>query len=138
MSDVLERIRDAVNAHDPERLAAVFADDYRSAQPIHPNRGFDGRAQVLANWTSVFEGVDEFQATLLSSAGDELVRWGEWDWRGRYTDGASFAMRGVTIFTVRDDLIIAGRLYMELVDEVGGDIDAAVQELYRPPAKTST
>jgi len=138
MNDVLERIRDAVNAHDPERLAAVFAADYRSAQPIHPNRGFDGRAQVLANWTSVFEGVDEFRATLVSSAADGNTRWGEWDWRGRYTDGSPFAMRGVTIFTVRDDLIIAGRLYTELVDEAGEDIDAAVQELYRPPAKTST
>jgi hypothetical protein len=43
-------------------------------------------------------------------------------------------MRGVTVFVVRDGLIVEGRLYMEPVDTEGGDIEASVQELYKPPA----
>jgi hypothetical protein len=35
---------------------------------------------------------------------------------------------------VRDGLIAEGRLYMEPVELGGADIDAAVQELYQPPA----
>jgi hypothetical protein len=45
-----------MNHHDARAVAAFFADDYRSEQPLHPNRGFGGSEQVLANWTSVFEG----------------------------------------------------------------------------------
>jgi hypothetical protein len=42
-------------------------------------------------------------------------------------------MRRVIIATVRDDLIAAARLHMEPVDYSGDDIDAAVDQLYRPP-----
>ena len=42
-------------------------------------------------------------------------------------------MCGVVIVTVRDDQIAAGRLYVEPVEHGGGDIDAAVAELYRAP-----
>ena len=48
-------------------------------------------------------------------------------------DGSPFEMRGVTIFVVRDGLVAAGRLYMEPVETDGEDIDAAVQDLYKPP-----
>ena len=134
MATMLERLRDATNSHDPERLAALFAEDYRSAQPLHPSRAFGGRAQVLANWSSVFEGVPDFTSELVASAVDGDTEWGEWDWRGRHPDGAPFAMRGVTILVVRDGLIAEARLYMEPVEPDGGDIDTAVQELYQPPA----
>jgi hypothetical protein len=36
-------------------------------------------------------------------------------------------MRGVTIFGVRDDLIVWGRLYMEPVQATGAGIDAQIQ-----------
>jgi hypothetical protein len=42
-------------------------------------------------------------------------------------------MRGVTIFVVRSDLVAEARLYMEPVDTANEDIEAAVQELYKPP-----
>ena len=132
-----ERLRDATNAHDAERLAALFAEDYRSASPVHPGRAFVGSAQVLANWSSVFEGVPDFTSELLSSSVDGDTEWGEWDWRGRHTDGSSFAMRGVIIVVVRDDLVAEAHLYMEPVDVDGGDIGAAVQELYKPPPEPS-
>jgi ketosteroid isomerase-like protein len=134
MSSAVERLRDAANAHDAQRLASLFAEDYQSTQPLHPGRGFSGSAQVLENWSSVFDGVPDFKAELVASSVDGDVEWGEWLWQGHHVDGSPFAMRGVTILVVRDGLIAEGRLYLEPVDAGNGDIEAAVQELYRPSA----
>jgi ketosteroid isomerase-like protein len=133
MVAVLERITEAQNAHDAALFASYFAEDYRSAQPTHPDRAFSGRDQVLNNWTSVFAGVPDFHAELLASCGDGAVAWGELDWRGHHTDGSRFAMRGVIIVTIRDDQIASARLYMEPVEQNGEDIDTAVAQLYRAP-----
>ena len=126
-----------MNSHDAPLMASLFADDYQSAQPLHPSRAFGGRAQVLANWTSVFEGVPDFASELVASSVDGETEWGEWDWRGQHTDGSPFAMRGVTIVVVRDGLIAEARLYMEPVELGDGDIHVAVQQLYKPPAPPS-
>jgi hypothetical protein len=88
---------------------------------------------VLANWSAVFQGVPDFVAELIAAAVDGETEWGEWDWRGRHTDGSVFAMRGVVILSARDGLIARMRLYMEPVDAGDGDINAAVRDLYRPP-----
>jgi ketosteroid isomerase-like protein len=129
---MLERLRDATNSHDARRIASMFAEDYQSAQPLHPSRAFDGRAQVLENWSSVFEGVPDFVSELVASSVDGEVEWGEWDWHGHHTDGSPFAMRGITILVVRDGLVTEARLYMEPVEVGGGDIEDAVEQLYRP------
>jgi ketosteroid isomerase-like protein len=131
---MLERLLQAWNAYDPGGVAALFAEDYRSFQPAHPSRDFTGRPQVLTNWTSVFEGVPDFTAELVSWTVHGDTEWGEWDWRGTHPDGSPFAMRGVTILVVRDELIAEARLYLEPVDATGEDIDAAVRELYKPVA----
>ena len=133
MTTMMKLLRDAPNAHDARGLASLFAPDYRSAQPVHPSRGFGGSGQVLENWSSVFEGVPDFRSELVASSVDGDTEWGEWRWHGHHVDGSPFAMRGVTILVVRDGLVSRGRLYMEPVDGDGGDIDTAVQELYKPP-----
>jgi ketosteroid isomerase-like protein len=132
MDDFLARMERVQNSHDAERFAALFAEDYRSAQPVHPGREFVGRAQVLENWTAVFAGVPDFSARLVSGTQDGDVVWGEWDWRGTHSDGTPFAMRGVTITVLRDGLIAEGRLYMEPVDEQESSIEEAVEDLYGP------
>jgi ketosteroid isomerase-like protein len=134
---MLERLRDAMNSHDAGQMAALFADDYESAQPLHPARGFRGRAQVLTNWTSVFQGVSDFTAVLVSSVVEGEVEWGEWDWRGQHTDGSTFSMRGVVISRAEAGLIVQMRLYMEPVDTGDDDIDGAVRDLYRAPTGKS-
>ena len=106
---MLERLSDASNAHDADRLASLVAEDYQSSQPLHPGRDFVGRAQVLQNWLSVFEGVPDFSSELVASAVNGETEWGESYWRGHHTDGSAFAMRGVTIFVVRDGLVVEGR-----------------------------
>jgi hypothetical protein len=45
-------------------------------------------------------------------------------------------MRGITIFVLRDGLVAEGRLYMEPVEADGRGIDAAVQDLYKPPPRS--
>ena len=132
---MLERLVEAQNHHDAHRMASCFAEDYVSAQPAHPGRAFTGRAQVLANWTAVFAGVADFRAELLDSCREGDREWGEVYWRGTHTDGSPFAMCGVVVLVVRDGLIAAGRLYVEPVETDGEAIDAAVEQLYRPPAR---
>jgi hypothetical protein len=50
--------------------------------------------------------------------------------QGTRTDGTRLDMRGVTIFGVREDRIIWGRLYLEDV-ESGQGIDQAVYHMTR-------
>lgn len=76
MTSMLEKLRDAVNSHNAERLASHFADGYQSASPVHPGRAFVGRAQVLANWSSVFEVVPYFSSELMASTVDGEAEWG--------------------------------------------------------------
>jgi hypothetical protein len=115
-------------------MASCFAEEYRSSQPVHPGREFTGRAQVLANWTSVFAGVPDFQARTVALCRDGATEWGEFDWSGTHTDGSPFAMRGIIIATIRDDLIDEARLYVEPVEQVSEDIEAAVEQMSRPSA----
>jgi hypothetical protein len=125
----------ALNAHDLDAFVGCFASDYRSEQPAHPNRAFEGREKVRENWTNVFAGIPDFQAELLTSGThEENVEIGEWLWRGTHTDGTKFAMRGVTVMGIEARHIAWGRLYMEVVEQEGGDIDSMVRETYRPPA----
>jgi ketosteroid isomerase-like protein len=130
--DFLTRLEEACSSHDPARVAALFAEDYRSSMPAHPGREFVGRAQVLTNWTAVFDGVPDFTAHLITGTIDGDLTWGEWEWTGTHTDGSPFAMRGVSILRLRDGLIAEGRLYLEPVAEEESTIDEAVEELYQP------
>ena len=133
VADVLEQLIAAMNRHDAAAVASCFAADYRSEQPLHPNRGFGGSEQVLANWTSVFEGVPDFFAEPVASCAADGVTWSEWRWTGTHRDGSPFLMRGVTVIGVREDEIAWARLYMEPVEQDGGDIENSVRELYHPP-----
>jgi ketosteroid isomerase-like protein len=135
MASLLERLTEAQNAHDVDRFASLFADDYRSDQPAHPGRRFTGRDQVHGNWSSVFAGVPDFRADLLATCHDGDLEWGEVSWHGHHTDGSVFAMRGVVIATVREGKVAAARLYVEPVEGPDQDIGAAVEELYRPPGQ---
>ena len=133
MAELTNRLLSAMNAHDLDAFVACFADDYRSEQPAHRMRDFRGSDKVRENWAGVFSGVPDFQAELLlSTTTEEGVEIGEWRWFGIHADGSPFAMRGVTVLGIEDDRIAWGRLYMEVVEESGADIDQMVRETYRP------
>jgi ketosteroid isomerase-like protein len=118
-----------MNAHDLEAFLACIHPEYRSEQPVHPERGFGGRDQVEKNWAAMFSGIPDFRAEALDTAVDGDTAWTEWRWSGTRADGSPVDMRGVTLFRVEDGLIVSGRLYMEEVEQAGADIDQTVNRL---------
>jgi len=134
MTEVIDRLNVAMNAHDLDAAAGFFHEEYRSEQPAHPGRVFVGRAQMRANWEAMFAGVPDFRAEICRSVQDGDTTWTEWRWSGTRTDGQAFAMRGVTLFEITDGQIVAGRLYMEDVERDLIDIEQVVQDLsgHRP------
>ena len=132
MNDTLARLRDAMNEHDAHAMAACFASDYSSEQPVHPNRGFGGYDQVAANWSRMFAAVPDLTCDLVAEISDGDGTWSEWDWRGHYDDGSEFRMRGITRMRAHDDGTISWmRLYMEPVEQDSPAIDEAVGQLTR-------
>jgi hypothetical protein len=91
------RLAEALNAHDPVRVAAAFTDDYRCEVPMHPERGFTGNAQVRQNYTEIFARIADLRAEVLrwTSAGD--VSWSEWEMTGTGPDDSTVVLRGVVI-----------------------------------------
>jgi SnoaL-like domain len=53
MPTVLQRMSDAINAHDVDALVSCFANDYKGELPLHPESAFTGLAQVRENWTAL-------------------------------------------------------------------------------------
>ncbi|MDR6685266.1 ketosteroid isomerase-like protein [Arthrobacter sp. 1088] len=129
MSEVIDRLLEAMNAHDLEAVAALFDADYHSEQPAHPGRTFVGKGQLHANWAAMFAGIPDFRTELIRSVDDGNITWTEWSWTGNRTDGEPFHARGVTLFEVKDGLITSGRLYMEDVEREIVGIDQAVENL---------
>jgi len=129
MAEVMNRLVSAMNAHDLDTSAALFDVDYRSSQPAHPGRTFTGREQMRANWAAMFAGIPDFRAELVRSVDDVQITWSEWHWSGTRTDGQAFEMRGVTLFEIADDVIVAGRLYLEDVERDLIGIDEVVETL---------
>src|SRR6185295_9575375 len=124
---MMDRLLAAMNAHDLDAFVACFAPGYRSEQPAHPGRAFEGSNKVRENWTSVFSGVPDFKAEfLLSATTEDGVEIGEWRWRGTHTDGSPFAMRGVTVMGIEGEQIAWARLYMDVVEDDGADINQMV------------
>jgi len=77
MTDVIDRLVVAMNAHDLDAVAGFIDEDYRSEQPAHPGRAFAGRAQMLANWEAMLAGIPDFRAEIRRSARDGDVTWTE-------------------------------------------------------------
>ena len=125
----LERLHDAINRHDPEAFVACFAPEYESEQPAHPIRAFTGRDQVRKNWTAFFAGVPDLQAEVVRATTQGETVWAEWHWHGTRQDATPLDMRGVTLFGVRDDCLIWGRLYTEETEGAGAAIDATMARL---------
>jgi ketosteroid isomerase-like protein len=127
--ETVQRLHSAMNQHDLETFLACLDPDYRSEQPAHPARGFDGRDQVEKNWSALFEGIPDFHAELLATARDGDTLWSEWHWTGSRTSEAPLDMRGVTLFEIKNDRIVSARLYMEEVEASGAAIDETVRRL---------
>jgi ketosteroid isomerase-like protein len=113
-----------MNAHDIEAFVALFAPDYDSVQPAHPDRAFTGRDQVHKNWSAMFAGVPDFRSELVRTCADGDTVWSEWRWQGTDLDIA-----GVIVMGIRDEEIAWARLYVEPIEQAGAGIEAAVRRL---------
>jgi ketosteroid isomerase-like protein len=130
MHAIIGKLVAAVNDHDLDAMVALFHPDYDSRQPVHPGRVFLGREQVRANWGAMFAGIPDLTAELIRSTEDGELNWCEWAWSGtRSDDEQPFEARGVTLFRIRDDLIVEGTLYMEDLERDVIGIEDAVERL---------
>lgn len=123
VTQLLERLRRAMNDHDLEGLVSCFADDYVNETPAHPDRGFQGLEQVRRNWTMIFGGVPDVRAQVTRSAVDGDTVWTEWEMAGNRRDGADFLMRGVMIIGIGGEVIRSVRFYMEPVEQGAAGYD---------------
>ena len=118
---VVERLLQAINAHDLEAMVACFADDFVSEWPAYPQRGFRGNQQIRRNWAQIFAGVPELRARVPRMVVDGDTVWTEWEISGTRRDNATVLMRGVAIFDVAQDRLASVQFYLEPVNRTGGD-----------------
>lgn len=113
----VERLRDAINSHDAARVADCFTENYQCDMPMHPSRGFTGRARVRENYQGIFARVPDLRATVLRSCQDKSgVLWSEWEMSGTSDEGISSASTGVVIIlSVVDERIEHTRFYLDAI-----------------------
>jgi limonene-1,2-epoxide hydrolase len=125
-AEVLARLVEATNDHDLEAMLECFKPDYRSEQPAHPARAFEGIDQVRKNWSSLMESVPDIHWDVIRTATDETTAWMEARLTGTRPDGSKLDEIGVVILGISSGHIGWGRLYLSDVDSEGDDIDATV------------
>jgi ketosteroid isomerase-like protein len=75
-ASVVDRLVDAINGHDLERLTECFAPTFSSVWPVHPARSFNGRDGVRRNWEAIFDAHPDIQVTLTTRAERQLCQLG--------------------------------------------------------------
>lgn len=115
---VFERMIQAANRHDLDAMVACFAPDFRSEQPLHPERDFTGQARVRKNWSFFFTTIPDIQIEILNEVAEGDTVWAELHYHGMQTDGKKFTVRGVTLSRIQSDQVIWARLYIEPVQEL--------------------
>jgi hypothetical protein len=116
LPDPIKRLANALNARDPLKVAAAFAEDYRCEMPMHPERGFTGNAQVRQNYTDIFKRLPDLRADVLRWTNNGDVSWSEWEMTGTAPDDSRVILRGVVIADAPDGGPIAHtRFYIEPV-----------------------
>ena len=133
MNATISKLNDAVNAHDTEGMAVLFAPDYRSEQPAHPNREYVGRDTLTEIWGELFRAVPDLTSEVVAEVADGASVWVEWHWQGHHADGSLFDMRCIGAAQLdQDGRVAAQRLYGELVEHDGPAIQEAERQLREP------
>ena len=107
--DPVERLRDAINSHDPRKVADCFTADYRCEVPHRPAEGFVGSDRVADNWAALFERLPDLDARVIRRAAAGAELWSEWEMTGTGPAGAPALLCGPVIMTTRDGRIASTR-----------------------------
>ncbi|MFD6162869.1 nuclear transport factor 2 family protein [Nocardia sp. NPDC060256] len=110
--DPVERLRAAINSHDPQRIADCFTPDYRAETPHRPAEGFVGSERVVANWQGILARIPDIEARVLRRAESGGELWSEWEMTGTGPGGVPAVLGGPAIMTIRDGRIAATRFYL--------------------------
>ena len=113
----LERMLQAINAHDLVALVDCFANDYRCEVPLHPSRSFVGNDRVRQNWTGLFARVPDIKARVPRSVEHGDTLWSEWEMTGTTTDGVGYRAGGVAILGAKGGRFAWSRFYLDPVDD---------------------
>ena len=113
--DPVARLRDAINSHDSELIAACFTPDYRAEIPHRPAESFTGSDRVAANWTAILARLPDIQARVLRRAADGGEIWSEWEMTGTDPTGNPALLCGPVIMTTRNGQIAWTRFYLSPV-----------------------
>src|SRR5829696_2439049 len=122
--DVSNRYTDAINAHDAEALAALYAE---GSGLVEPAGAFMGREAVSDYWSRFFEAFPDVKGRDMFKAenGDTAIN--EWIFTGTNTGpmetpegiipatGKSITIKGCDVLTVRGGLIVEHRAYYDQV-----------------------
>ncbi|WP_211260546.1 nuclear transport factor 2 family protein [Amycolatopsis jejuensis] len=107
----VDRLVNAINAHDIDALTACFAPDYSVVWPAHPARSTTGVEFVRRNWEAIFGVYPTVRATIVARVENGPEIWGEWEFASDDTPG--FQQRGVVVAEEEDGVIKRSRFYME-------------------------
>jgi steroid delta-isomerase-like uncharacterized protein len=113
---------EALNAHDPDRVAALYAEDAVVEQAVSGGHVFHGRAEIGAWVGDNLAGVPDLVVSTdaVIAAGDRIA-WA-WVYRGAYTGqyprlprghGQPIELRGVSLFDLRDGRIAHEAVYFD-------------------------
>lgn len=111
----IDRLCEAIDSHDSERVAACFAPDYVSELPHQPGLGFTGSRRVADNWTMIFARYPDIRASVVRRAQAAAEWWSEWEFRATQDGAESVVLAGPVIMTMREGLIAWSRFYIGAV-----------------------
>jgi ketosteroid isomerase-like protein len=132
VSDLIERIRAALDSHDLDRFVEFFHEDYVGERPRYPGTPPSTKADVRANWQEVLNDVPDLRVQVPAAVEDGDKIWAEWRAYGTARSGAMLELRGVIIFGVRDDKVAWSRMYLEPVEQGGKPLPGRLV-LVKPP-----
>lgn len=125
---IIEKWIHAINQRDVDAVVACFSENYEDEAPARRGESVRGRDQVRKNFERLFQSMPDIEAELRAIVEDGDAGWMEWIMRGTRPDGSRMEFAGVNVFVVRDGLLHRGRIYTELVRDVGG-LDAQVDRM---------
>lgn len=133
--DVAESFVAAISRHDPDAVAACFAEDYEDEAPARRGEVVRGCDEARANFVRLFASIPDVSATIIRLAERENEVWIEWRISGTRDDGTVMEFVGVNIFGVEDETFRWGRIYTELARDAGG-IEAQLERMTRGDVPT--